>query len=443
MKLWQKDFDVDKKVETFTVGKDRELDLDLAPYDVLGSIAHATMLAKVGLLTEDEKDQLVAGLQQIYKEVEAGDFEIKDGIEDVHSQVEFLLTERLGTVGKKLHSGRSRNDQVLVDLKLYMRGEIEQLVDKVSTVFGLLNKLSEEHKELLMPGYTHMQVAMPSSFGLWFGAYAEALIDDLEVLKGAYKVVNKNPLGSAAGYGSSFPLDRQMTTDLLGFEVMNYNVVYAQMGRGKVEYIVSNALASIAATVNKLSMDTCLYMGQNFGFFSFPSELTTGSSIMPHKKNPDVLELTRAKCNQLLALPTQVSMLTSNLPVGYHRDFQQIKELLMPAFGMLNDCLDMVMLMFSNITINKDILDDEKYHYLFSVEVVNQLVLEGVPFREAYKQVGMDIEKGTFKPQKEVNHTHAGSIGNLCNEEIAAEMQKVVDGFEFKSLHEKLKALLA
>lgn len=412
MKIWQKDKAALAEVDRFTVGKDREMDAYLAPFDVLGSLAHTTMLESIGLLTADELAILQKELKQIYKEIQEGNFTLEDGVEDIHSQVELLLTRRLGEVGKKIHSGRSRNDQVLVDLKLFLRHELEVLVGEVKTLFDLLQQKSVQYKDHLLPGYTHLQIAMPSSFGLWFGAYAESLVDDLTVLQGAYKVVNKNPLGSAAGYGSSFPLNRTMTTQLLGFDDLNYNVVYAQMGRGKTEKIVAFALAGIASTVAKMAMDACLFMNQNFGFISFPDELTTGSSIMPHKKNPDVWELIRSHGNKLQALPNEITMMITNLPSGYHRDLQLLKENLFPAFGVLKDCLRMAGLMLENIRIKENILDDEKYRYLFSVEVVNRLVLEGVPFREAYKQVGLDIEKGNFEPEQTVQHTHEGSIGN-------------------------------
>lgn len=442
MKLWQKDKVSLASVEQFTVGKDREMDAYLAPFDVLGSMAHITMLQSIGLLEAEELTVLKQELRNIYHEIQAGNFKLEEGVEDIHSQVELLLTRRLGEVGKKIHSGRSRNDQVLVDLKLFLRHELQTMVEEVLALFHLLQQKSEEYKGHLIPGYTHLQIAMPSSFGLWFGAYAESLVDDLTMLQGAYKVVNKNPLGSAAGYGSSFPLDRELTTSLLGFEALNYNVVYAQMGRGKTEKIVAFALSGIAATIAKMAMDACLFMNQNFGFISFPDELTTGSSIMPHKKNPDVWELIRSHGNKLQALPNEIAMMITNLPSGYHRDLQLLKENLFPAFQTLKDCIRMSRLMLENIRIKENILEDEKYQYLFSVEVVNNLVLQGTPFREAYKQVGMDIEKGTFSPEKTVAHTHAGSIGNLCTEQIAAQMDLVVKGFPFESVDKALAQLL-
>lgn len=442
MKLWQKDKVSLAAVEQFTVGKDREMDAFLAPFDVLGSMAHITMLQSIGLLEAEELTILKSELKNIYAEIQAGEFKLEEGVEDIHSQVELLLTRRLGEVGKKIHSGRSRNDQVLVDLKLFLRHELQTLVEEVLALFHLLQQQSEKYKNHLIPGYTHLQIAMPSSFGLWFGAYAESLVDDLTMLQGAYKVVNKNPLGSAAGYGSSFPLDRELTTSLLGFDTLNYNVVYAQMGRGKTEKIVSFALAGIASTVAKMAMDACLFMNQNFGFISFPDELTTGSSIMPHKKNPDVWELIRSHGNKLQALPNEIAMMITNLPSGYHRDLQLLKENLFPAFQTLKDCLRMSRLMLENIRIKENILADDKYQYLFSVEVVNNLVLQGMPFREAYKKVGMDIEAGTFAPEKTVAHTHAGSIGNLCTEQIAAQMELVVKGFPFESVDKALEQLL-
>lgn len=443
MKLWQKDKASLDAVEKFTVGKDREMDAFLAPFDVLGSMAHITMLQSIGLLEADELTVLKQELKKIYQDIQDGNFVLEDGVEDIHSQVELLLTRRLGEVGKKIHSGRSRNDQVLVDLKLFLRHELQTMVSSVKALFDLLQQKSEAYKDHLIPGYTHLQIAMPSSFGLWFGAYAESLVDDLTMLQGSYKVVNKNPLGSAAGYGSSFPLDREMTTRLLGFDALNYNVVYAQMGRGKTEKIVAFALAGIAATIAKMAMDACLFMNQNFGFISFPDELTTGSSIMPHKKNPDVWELIRSHGNKLQALPNEIAMMITNLPSGYHRDLQLLKENLFPAFQTLRDCIDMSRLMLENIRIKENILDDEKYQYLFSVEVVNNLVLQGTPFREAYKQVGMDIEHGTFAPSKEVKHTHAGSIGNLCTAEIAAQMDSVIKGFPFDAVEKAIAELLA
>ncbi|QJB35624.1 argininosuccinate lyase [Chitinophaga oryzae] len=442
MKLWQKDKASLDAVEKFTVGKDREMDAFLAPFDVLGSMAHITMLQSIGLLEAGELTILKQELKKIYQDIQDGNFVLEEGVEDIHSQVELLLTRRLGEVGKKIHSGRSRNDQVLVDLKLFLRHELQMMVSSVKALFDLLQQKSEAYKDHLIPGYTHLQIAMPSSFGLWFGAYAESLVDDLTMLQGAYKVVNKNPLGSAAGYGSSFPLDREMTTRLLGFDTLNYNVVYAQMGRGKTEKIVSFALAGIAATIAKMAMDACLFMNQNFGFIGFPDELTTGSSIMPHKKNPDVWELIRSHGNKLQALPNEIAMMITNLPSGYHRDLQLLKENLFPAFQTLRDCIDMSRLMLENIRIKENILDDDKYQYLFSVEVVNNLVLQGTPFREAYKQVGMDIEHGTFSPSREVKHTHAGSIGNLCTAQIAAQMDAVIKGFPFEAVEKAIRELL-
>ena len=443
MKLWQKEKGVDELVEKFTIGQDSELDLLLAPYDVLGSLAHTQMLASIDLLTAQEFADIERELKEIYKVAISGGFVIDDGVEDVHSQVEMMLIAKLGDTGKKIHSGRSRNDQVLVDLKLFMRSELEELVKKTSSLFELLQKLSEEHKQKLMPGYTHMQIAMPSSLGLWFGAYAEALVDDLIQIHGAFKIVNKNPLGSAAGYGSSFPLDRQMTTDLLGFETLNYNVVYAQMTRGRAEKAVSNALASVGSTLAKLSMDVCMYMGQNFGFFSFPDELTTGSSIMPHKKNPDVFELIRAKSNKIQALPIELNHILNNLPSGYHRDLQILKESFFPAFQTINDCLEMTQLMLSNIKISDGILDDEKYDYLFSVELVNKFVLEGLPFRDAYKKVGSMIESGEYQPSKSVTHTSLGTIGNLATEHVKMQFNKTIDDFGFERINETLDSLIS
>lgn len=442
MKLWQKDKAALAAVETFTVGRDREMDAYLAPFDVQGSLAHIAMLASIGLLEQEDLSVLQKELKNIYKEIAAGNFVLEDGVEDIHSQVELLLTRRLGESGKKIHSGRSRNDQVLVDLKLFLRSELESIVNETKTLFDLLQTQSEAYKNHLLPGYTHLQIAMPSSFGLWFGAYAESLVDDLVMLQGAYKVVNKNPLGSAAGYGSSFPLNRTMTTELLGFETLNFNVVYAQMGRGKTEKLVSFALAGIAATLSRMAMDACLFMNQNFGFISFPDELTTGSSIMPHKKNPDVWELIRSHCNKLQALPNEIAMMTVNLPSGYHRDLQLLKENLFPAFQTLRNCIQMSRLMLENIRIKQDILKDEKYQYLFSVEVVNHLVLEGTPFREAYKQVGIDIEKGNFKPDTHLQHTHEGSIGNLMNDAVKAQMEQVLKGFPFEKVHAAIEKLV-
>jgi argininosuccinate lyase len=443
MKLWQKDKASLKEVERFTVGNDREFDLMLAPFDVLGSIAHVTMLQSVGLLTKDEKNVLVKELQNIYATIHPSQFTIDENVEDIHSQVELLLTQKLGDTGKKIHSARSRNDQVLVDIKLFLRHELEELVRSIQSFFELLQTQSEKYKDHLLPGYTHLQLAMPSSFGLWFGAYAESLVDDTITLKAAYDVVNKNPLGSAAGYGSSFPINRALTTTLLGFEDLNYNVVYAQMGRGKAERIVAQSLANVADTLSKLSMDACLYLNQNFAFISFPAELTTGSSIMPHKKNPDVFELIRSHGNRIKSLPNEIMMMTTNLPSGYHRDLQLLKEHLFPAFKILKDCIEIAGLMLNNIGIKKDILADEKYKYLFSVEEVNRLVNTGIPFRDAYKKVGLDIEAGNFKYDTSVKHTHEGSIGNLCTEEIKKQMQKVVDSFPFAVVNNALKKLLS
>lgn len=443
MKLWQKDTVVEQSVENFTVGQDRDLDIHLAPFDVLGSLAHTQMLASIGLLTQKELQSIQTELKQLYREIQSGHFSIEDHVEDIHSQIELLLTQRIGDAGKKIHSGRSRNDQVLVDLKLYFRSEIKRIVNHTQTLFELLIKLSNQYKKALMPGYTHLQIAMPSSFGLWFGAYAESLVDDLELMLAAWKVCNKNPLGSAAGYGSSFPLNRALTTELLGFETLNFNVVYAQMGRGKTERILAQGMSAIAATLAKMAMDACLYMNQNFGFITFPDELTTGSSIMPHKKNPDVFELIRSRCNKIQALPNEIALMTTNLPVGYHRDLQLLKENLFPAFKSLNECLEMLVLMLENIRINENILEDPKYDYLFSVEVVNNEVLKGVPFREAYKNIGMSIENKTFQPIKEVNHTHEGSIGNLQNIEIKNLFEKVVAEFGFNKVDYALKELLS
>ena len=441
-KLWEKNVQVDHEVDVFTVGRDREMDLYLAKYDVVGSMAHITMLEKIGLLEADELKQLLAELRKIYAIAEAGQFVIEDGIEDVHSQVELMLTRQLGDMGKKIHSGRSRNDQVLVDLKLYTRAEIQELVHLVQELFEVLQQQSERYKEVLLPGYTHWQIAMPSSFGLWFGAYAESLTDDMLLLQAAYRICNRNPLGSAAGYGSSFPLNRQLTTDLLGFDSMDYNVVYVQMGRGKRERTVAFALAGIACTLSKLAFDACMFNSQNFGFIKLPDQFTTGSSIMPHKKNPDVFELTRAKCNKIQGLPNQITLICNNLPSGYFRDLQIIKEVFLPSFDELKDCLRMVTHMMREVKVNEHILDDDKYSLLFSVEEVNRRVLAGVPFRDAYKQVGLAIEAGEFVADKQVHHTHEGSIGNLCNTEIAALMQKAVDGFHFERMNTAVDALL-
>ena len=427
MKLWSKGFEPDKMIEQFTVGNDRELDLRLARYDVQGSMAHIRMLESIGLLKSDELEVLLKALGEIAEIIERGEFRIEEGVEDVHSQVEFMLTERLGDIGKKIHSGRSRNDQVLVDLKLFMRDELKHIAEAVERLFNLLLSLSEQHKDRLMPGYTHLQVAMPSSFGLWFGAYAESLADDMQMLVAAYNIANQNPLGSAAGYGSSFPLDREMTTRLLGFETLHYNVVAAQMSRGKTERAVSMAIASIASTLGHLAMDVCMWMCQNFGFVSFPDELTTGSSIMPHKKNPDVFEIMRGKCNRLQAIPNEIALLTANLPLGYNRDLQLLKDIIFPASTQLIECIDMAEFMLRHIRIKDDIVSDPRYDYLFTVEEVNRLVLEGMPFREAYKKVGLEVQDGTYRPVREVHHTHVGSINNLCNKEIAAKFHAIAD----------------
>ena len=443
MKLWQKDKAALQSVEKFTVGNDRELDIYLAPFDVLGSLAHTKMLASVGLLTNDELAVLEVELKNIYQIIQQGNFVLDEGVEDIHSQVELMLTQKLGDIGKKIHSARSRNDQVLVDLKLFLRNEIESLVGSVKSFFDLLIIQSEKYKSDLLPGYTHLQLAMPSSFGLWFGAYAESLVDDLITLQAAYTIVNKNPLGSAAGYGSSFPINRKMTTELLGFDDLNYNVVYAQMGRGKTERIVATALGNIAASLSKLSMDACLYLNQNFAFISFPDELTTGSSIMPHKKNPDVFELIRAHCNRIQALPNEIMLMTTNLPSGYQRDLQLLKEHIIPAFKNLQSCLQMATLMLSNIQVNKDLLVDEKYKFLFSVEEVNKLVLEGTPFRDAYKKVGLDIEAGNFTYTPTTAHTHEGSIGNLCNDQINRLMNDTIIKFNFEKVNGAIKQLLS
>jgi argininosuccinate lyase len=443
MKLWQKDSVTATAVETFTVGNDRAMDLYLAPFDVLGSLAHVKMLGAVGLLNKADGAALETGLKEIYTQVKAGDFVLDEGVEDIHSQVEWMLTRQLGDVGKMIHTGRSRNDQVLLDMKLFLRSETEKLTVTVKSLFDLLQTQSERYAHDLLPGYTHFQLAMPSSFGLWLGAYAESLADDVLILQAAYALINKNPLGSGAGFGSSFPLDRSMTTALLGFEAMHYNVVYAQMTRGKTERVVAAALANIAATLSKLSSDACLYMSQDLGFISFPDELTTGSSIMPHKKNPDVFELIRAKCNRLQALPNDLALLMTNLPSGYHRDLQLIKEYIIPAFGQLQDCLHMMMLMMRNLQVRENILAADKYRYLFTVEAVNQLVLQGMPFRDAYRQIGAAVEAGTFTHDTNLQHTHEGSMGNLCNQEIAAAMQKALDGFAFGKVQEALEKLLS
>jgi argininosuccinate lyase len=426
-KLWEKKTRVDKDIERYTIGRDAEMDMFLAPYDVLGSMAHATMLESIGLLSKQDLSELLSGLKRIYADIQQGKFEIEEGVEDIHSQVEMLL----GDVGKKLHSGRSRNDQVLVDLRLFTRAKLQEVVEEVKNLFDALIAQSERYKHVLLPGYTHLQIAMPSSFGLWFGAYAESLLDDMQLLLSAYKIANRNPLGSAAGYGNSFPLNRQMTTDLLGFDSMDYNVVYAQMGRGKTERIVASALTSVAGTISKLAFDSCMYTSQNFGFLKLADQFTTGSSIMPHKKNPDVFELTRAKCNKLQGIPQQITMIINNLPSGYFRDLQIIKEVYLPMFDEMIDILVMTRSMIEQIKVNETILDDSKYDLIFSVEEVNKRTLAGTPFRDAYKQVGLEIEAGNFTPDKQIEHTHEGSIGNLCNAQIQALMQNVLDGFTF------------
>ena len=441
-KLWEKNMQVNAEIDRFTVGRDRELDIYLAKHDVLGSMAHITMLESIGLLTAEELKVLLEELKAIYASAERGEFVIEDGIEDVHSQVELMLTRKLGDVGKKIHSGRSRNDQVLLDLKLFTREQLRGVAEAVEDLFRVLIAQGNRYKDVLMPGYTHLQIAMPSSFGLWFGAYAESLVDDMMFLQAAYKMCNRNPLGSAAGYGSSFPLDREMTTRLLGFDSMNYNVVYAQMGRGKMERNVAFALASIAGTLSKMAFDACMFSSQNFGFVKLPDECTTGSSIMPHKKNPDVFELTRAKCNKIQGLPQQIMLIMNNLPSGYFRDLQIIKEVFLPAFEELNDCLRMATYIMDKIKVNEHILDDDKYLYIFSVEEVNRLAAEGMPFRDAYKKVGLDIEAGKFTHNKQVHHTHAGSIGNLCNDKIEALMNEVVSGFGFDAVMCAEKSLL-
>ena len=429
-KLWDKGFEPDRMIEEYTVGDDRELDMRLARYDVEGSLAHIAMLEKIGLLASDELERLTAGLREIAAEIEAGRFEIEPGTEDVHSQVELLLTRRLGDAGKKIHSGRSRNDQVLVDLKLFLRDELRGLARDVRTLFDRLQELSERYREVLMPGYTHLQVAMPSSFGLWFGAYAETLVDDMRLVAAAWHIANQNPLGSAAGYGSSFPLDRTMTTRLMGFEELHYNVVAAQMSRGKSERAAASAIAAVAATVGRMAMDLCLYMSQNFGFVSLPDELTTGSSIMPHKKNPDVFEMIRGRCNRLQAVPNEIALLTANLPVGYHRDMQLLKDILFPATTEIRRTLRMCDFMLAHLRVNDRILDDTRYVYLFTVEDVNRLTLSGVPFREAYRRIGEAVQRGEYRPTREVHHTHEGSIGNLCTEAIRRKMERVEEEFD-------------
>ena len=443
MKLWQKNFEISKEIERFTVGKDRELDIWIAPDDVIGTLAHIKMLASIGLLKAEELSILQKELKAIYNLTISGDFQLREGVEDIHSQIELMLTEKLGEVGKKIHSGRSRNDQVLVDLKLFIRRKLRDIVELIDGLFDELISLSEKHKNILLPGYTHYQAAMPSSFGLWFGAYAESLTDDLQVLLAAFKVVNKNPLGSAAGYGSSFPINRTMTTELLGFEQLNYNVVYAQMGRGKTEKIVAYALSCVASTLGKMAQDICLYNNQNFGFVSFPDELTTGSSIMPHKKNPDVFELIRSKSNKIIALPNEIAMITSNLASGYHRDLQTIKENFLPVFEEIKSILHIAKFMMKKIKVHPNIINDDKYQYIFSVEAVNDLVLNGLSFRDAYKQVSASIEKGKFKPKRKVHHTHEGSIGNLCNKEIISAKNKVLNLFDFKKMDRAIEKLLS
>lgn len=441
-KLWEKNFEVNKEIERFTVGRDREMDMYLAKYDVLGSMAHITMLESIGLLGKDELGQLLAELKNIYKTCERGEFVIEDDVEDVHSQVEMLLTRKLGDMGKKIHSGRSRNDQVLVDLKLFTRHELKDIVENVKVLFDELIDKSNKYRNVLMPGYTHLQVAMPSSFGLWFGAYAESLADDMQFLLAAYRITNRNPLGSAAGYGSSFPLNRTMTTELLGFDTMNYNVVYAQMGRGKMERNVAFALATVAGTVAKLAFDACMFNSQNFSFVKLPKECTTGSSIMPHKKNPDVFELIRAKSNKLQGLPQQIMLMMNNLPSGYFHDLQMIKEVFLPAFEELKDCLQMAAYIINRMEVNERILENSMYDAMFSVEEVNRLAANGMPFRDAYKKVGLDIEEGNFVPDKNIHHTHEGSIGNLCNDRIQALMEHTISEFDFEKITNAEKTLI-
>jgi argininosuccinate lyase len=442
MKLWQKDTNSHSTVHAFTAGKDRAMDAYLAPHDAIGSLAHIQMLNRIGLLSDTELSSLQASLRKIYLQTREAGFTLSDNVEDIHSQVEWLLTQELGDMGKKIHAARSRNDQVLLDIRLFLRAELEQLVSQMDACFALLQKRSTQHKQDLLPGYTHLQLAMPSSFGLWFGAYAESLVDDLITIEAAYRVVNKNPLGSAAGYGSSFPIDRSYTTELLGFDALNHNVVYAQMGRGRVERIVAQAISNVADTLGRLSMDVCLYLNPQFGFLSFPDELTTGSSIMPHKKNPDVFELIRARCNRIKALANEIQLITANLPSGYHRDLQLLKENLFPAFRELGDCLEMATYLLEQATIKSDLLKDPKYDHLFSVEMVNQLVLQGVPFRDAYRQVGRSIEAGTYQPDRNLNHTHEGSIGNLCNEAIAVAYQQIRGSFPFERVKKALDQLV-
>ncbi len=441
-KLWEKNFEVNKEIERFTVGKDRDMDLYLAKYDVMGSMAHITMLESIGLLEKDELDKLLVELKNIYAICERGEFKIEEGVEDVHSQVELMLTQKLGDMGKKIHSGRSRNDQVLIDLKLYTRHELKEIVDSVKILFDELIGKSNQYKDVLMPGYTHLQIAMPSSFGLWFGAYAEGLADDMLFLQAAYKMTNRNPLGSAAGYGSSFPLNRTMTTKLLGFDSMDYNVVYAQMGRGKMERNVAFALSTVAGTLAKMAFDACMFNCQNFNFVKLPKECTTGSSIMPHKKNPDVFELIRAKSNKIQSLPQQIMLIMNNLPVGYFRDLQIIKEVFLPAFDELKDCLQMAAYIINKMEVNKNILDNPIYDPMFSVEEVNKLASAGMPFRDAYKKVGLEIEAGTFNADRNIHHTHEGSIGNLCNDKIQSIMEDTLKGFNFERMTDAEKELL-
>ena len=440
--IWTKKVRMTDEIEKFTIGRDREMDLYLAKYDVLGNMAHITMLQSIGLLTAEELDVLLKELRAIYEQAEKGEFVIEEGVEDVHSQVELMLTRKLGDIGKKIHSGRSRNDQVLVDLKLFIRDQIREIAQLTKQLFDELIQQSNRYKDVLMPGYTHLQVAMPSSFGLWFGAYAEGLVDDMQYLLAAWKITNRNPLGSAAGYGSSFPLNRQMTTDLLGFDSMDYNVVYAQMGRGKTERNVAFSMASIAGTVAKMAFDACMFNSQNFGFVKLPDDCTTGSSIMPHKKNPDVFELTRAKCNKLQSLPQTIMLIMNNLPVGYFRDLQIIKEVFLPAFDELKDCLKMAAYIINKMKVNEHILDNDIYNPMFSVEEVNRLAREGMPFRDAYKKVGLDIEAGLFTPNKDIHHTHEGSIGNLCNDKIQQLMDDVMAGFRFEKMDSAIAKLV-
>ena len=441
-KLWEKSTQINAEIERFTIGKDREMDMYLAKYDVLGSIAHIIMLESIGLLSKKELDLLCKALKEIYIDIEKNNFSINKDVEDIHSQVELLLTEKLGDIGKKIHSGRSRNDQVLLDLKLFTRAKIEEIILEMEGLFQTLIAQSNRYKDVLMPGYTHLQIAMPSSFGLWFGAYAESLVDDMQLLLSAYKICNRNPLGSAAGYGSSFPLNRQMTTDLLGFDNMNYNVIYAQMGRGKMERTVANALASVAATISKLAFDSCMFKSQNFGFLKLADEFTTGSSIMPHKKNPDVFELTRSKCNKIQGIPQQILLITNNLPSGYFRDLQILKEIFLPMFDELKDCIKMTHYIIERVKINENIFDDKKYTPIFSVEEVNKQVLSGIPFRDAYKNVGLAIEEGDFNPDTKINHTHEGSIGNLCNDKIENLMADIIRQFDFQKVENAENNLL-